>query len=157
MRRSGFALPLLLAACATPQPAPPPAAAPPVDTTALTATLLQLEQDWCEARRNGNAATVARIEDESFARTDAAGLVSHRADDLGEIEQRTKEYSRLENREQQVQLRGDSAIVTGISLLEGYAGDKPFKLAVRFTDTFVRRAGAWRAVTEQLTPLDRPA
>ncbi len=162
MRLPGFALPLLVAACAAPAPLAPPAAAVPAvatttDSAAATDSLLQLEHDWRSACRDGDSATVARIEDERYVRTDEQGETSTRADDLGEIEAHSFVYSRLENRDEAVSLRGDTAVVTGVTALEGVAGDRPFKLEVRFTDTFVRRNGDWKAVGSQLKRMERPA
>lgn len=158
MRLSGFTLLPLLAACAAPVPIERAApAAIPADSGAVTTAVLRLEHDWREACRTGDGATVARIEDESYVRTDEQGQASTRADDLGEIEAHSIVYSRLEDRDEAVSLRGDTAIVTGVTALEGLAAERPFKLEVRFIDTFVLRGGSWKAVSTQLKPVDRPA
>jgi ketosteroid isomerase-like protein len=162
MRLPGFAFPLLLAACAAPTPLAPPAAAVPAaastsDAATATAALLQLEHDWRTACRDGDSATVARIEDERYVRTDEQGDASTRADDLGEIEAHSIVYSQLENRDEAVSLSGDTAVVTGITALEGVAGDRPFKLELRFTDTFVRRGDGWKLLSTQLQRMERPA
>jgi hypothetical protein len=98
---------------------------------------------------------VARIEDEGFARSGDGGERS-RADDLGEIAAHSVEYSRYENREQAVQLGGGSAVVSGVCVVEGVAGDKPFKRVLRFSDRFAWRGNAWKAISEQLTRLEPP-
>lgn len=143
---------LLLAAlggCAGTQPAPPPPPATPADEQ----TVLGLEQQWCEAFRGGDSAAVARIEDDGYTYTGLHDEAGTRADDLAQIRNRSVEYSRYENREQSTQLDGASIVVTGISTLEGMAGDRPFKMEVRFTDTFVRRGGEWKATTRRVTTL----
>lgn len=157
MRPYRLALPLLLSACAS--PTPPPAAlppAPPAEVAAATPVLLQLEHDWREACRSGDSATVARIEDESYVRSDEQGDTS-RADELGEIEAHSVVYSVLENRDEAVSLRGDTATVSGVIAAEGMAAERPFKFELRFTDTFVRRNGSWKAVTSKVRRLDKPA
>jgi hypothetical protein len=146
MRRSGLLPVLLLAACAAAPPQPPPV--PPA--AADGAALLQLEGEWREAWRRGDGAAVARIEDESFTRSDGGETFS-RADDLGEIAAHSVEYSRYENREQTVEVTGGSAVVSGVCVMEGVAGDAPFKREWRFTDRFAWRDGAWRALSEQWT------
>lgn len=154
MRRSCPLAALLLAACAAAPPHALPAPAPP-DGAAAGAALLQLEAAWREAWRHGDGAVVQRIEDEGFVRNGGEpGENDSRADDLGQIAARAVVYSRYENREQAVQVSGATAIISGICVMEGIAGDKPFKRELRFTDTFAWRDGAWKAVSEQLAPLE---
>jgi hypothetical protein len=151
MRRTVFPLALLLAACAT-SPAQAPPAPPPGDNGG--AALLQLESEWREAYRLGNSEAVARIEDEGFVRSSDSGESLSRADDLGELAAHSVEYRVYENREQAVQLAGGSATVTGVCVMEGTAGDKPFRRVLRFSDSFAWRNGAWRATAEQLARLE---
>ena len=47
-----------------------------------------------------------------------------------------------------VRTYGSTAIVTGVNVLRGTAGDE---VRVRFTDVFIRRRGRWRAVSAQET------
>lgn len=152
MRLTALAVTLLLGACATPPAATVPAPQDPL----AKAALLRLEQDWCEATLGGDSAGVARIEDEAFVRTDAQGNNSSREDELKDIEAHAVEYSRYENRDETVRLSGDTAVVSGVRLLEGWSGDLPFKLELRFTDTFARRAGGWKAVAARTAHLERP-
>jgi len=154
MRRSGFALALLLAACAAP-PAQTPPAPQPADNGA-GAALLQLEAEWRQAYVRGDAEAVARIEDESFVRSDDSGASLSRADDLGELAAHSVEYRLYENREQAVQIAGGSAAVSGICVVEGIAAERPFKRVLRFTDTFAWRNGAWKATGEQLVQMEPP-
>ena len=53
----------------------------------------------------------------------------------------------------QVRLFGDAALLTGTTLLHGTWRGKPFSSHYRFTDTYVRRDGAWRVVQVQITAL----
>ena len=142
---------LTLSACAAAPPAPTAAAtASPEDEKAI----LQFEQNWCEAFRSGNAEAIASIEDEAYTLTNSRAELSTRADDIVEAKAHTIQYSKFYNHEQNVRLYGDTAIVTGITSLEGTSGDKPFKLDVRFTDTLVRRNGEWKAVAGHVTKLE---
>lgn len=153
MRYAGFAL-LLLAGCAAQSPVPAPAPPPP-DPTA-NAALLELEQAWCVATLTGDSAAVARIEEQGFVRTDAQGNAVGREDELKELEAHSVEYSGCENREPSVHVDGDTAVVSGVRLLEGVSGDVPFKRLLRFSDTFVRRPDGWKAVKAHSAPLERP-
>lgn len=140
-----------LSACATAPPSPSaPAATSPEDEKAV----LQLEQAWCEAFRTNDAEAIARIEDEGYTLTNSRAELSTRTDDIVEAKEHAIEYSKFYNHEQSVRLYGDTAIVTGITSLEGVSGDKPFKLDVRFTDILVRRNGEWKAVAGHVTRID---
>jgi len=154
MRLAGFVLPLLLSACAAHPPAPAAAPAAPPDPAA-SAALLELEQAWCVATLVGDSTAVGRIEDEGFVRIDAQGNALSREDELKELAAHSVEYSSCDNREQSVRVDGDTAVVSGVRLLEGVSGDVPFKRVQRFSDSFVRRAGSWKAVKAQSMPLER--
>ena len=140
-----------LSACAAAPSSPTvPAAVSSEDEKAV----LQLEQAWCEAFRTNDADAIARIEDEGYTLTNSRAEISTRTDDIVEAKEHAIEYSKFYNHEQSVRLYGDTAVVTGITSLEGVSGDKPFKLDVRFTDTLVRRNGGWKAVAGHVTKLE---
>lgn len=146
--RSGASLLLLaaLSGCTGTPVAPPPPPATPADEQLV----LGLEQQWCDAFRGGDGAAIARIEDDGYTYTGLHGDAGTRADDLAQIRNRSVEYTKYENREQNARLAGDSIVVSGISALEGMAGDRPFKMEVRFTDTFLRRGGEWKATARRV-------
>jgi ketosteroid isomerase-like protein len=137
---------LALCACAGAPTAPPRPPASPADGDAV----LRLEQDWCEAFLKGDAEGVARIEDDGYVYTNIHAEPGGKADDLAQIRNRSVEYSRYENREQNVRLDADTITVTGVTALEGVSGDIPLKMEVRFTDTFAWRGGAWKATARQV-------
>lgn len=55
----------------------------------------------------------------------------------------------------QVRMFGDAALLTGTTRMRGAWRGKPFSSHYRFTDTYVRRDGAWRVVHVQITALPR--
>jgi len=116
--------------------------------------ILRVEQTWCEAFRTNNADTIAAIEDEDYTLTNSRAEVSTRADDIVQAKAHAIEYSKFYSHDQNVRLYGDTAIVTGITSLEGISGDKPFKLDLRFTDILVRRDGKWKAVAGHVTRVE---
>ena len=136
------------------------AAAPPAPATATTANpedekaILQVEQNWCEAFRTNNVDAIAAIEDEDYTLTNSRAELSTRSDDIVQAKAHAIEYSKFDNHNQNVRLYGDTAVVTGITSLEGIAGDKPFKLDLRFTDILVRRNGEWKAVAGHVTKVE---
>lgn len=148
---SGAGLVVLAALCGCADtPAPPP---PPPATLADEQAVLNLETQWCEAFRSGDSAALARIEDDAYSYTGLRAEPGTRADDLGQARNHSVEYSRFENHDQATRIDGDTIVVSGLSSQEGVAGDVPFKLELRFTDTFARRKGEWKATTRQVARL----
>lgn len=53
----------------------------------------------------------------------------------------------------QVRVFGDAALLTGTTRMRGTWRGKPFASHYRFTDTYIRRNGAWKVVQVQITAL----
>lgn len=111
--------------------------------------LKDLEHQWNEALKNHDKATLARILDDQFVLTDDEGRVISKAqyiDDLDHI--KVESYSAQDTT---VRILGDTGVVTGRwtgrVAIDGKAGDRE----VRYTDTFAKRLGRWRAVASQET------
>lgn len=110
-----------------------------------------VEKALCDAFRDGDAATIARLEDETYTLGDTHGGISTRADDIAEAKKGEIRYTEFRNHDTKIRLYGDAAIVTGITSLSGTADGKPFSLDARFTDTYVRRADGWKIAASQAT------
>jgi ketosteroid isomerase-like protein len=115
----------------------------------------RIEHALCEAFRTGDADTIARLEDETYTLTNTHAEVSTRADDIADAKKGEIHYSEFRNHDQTVRLYGDAAIVLGITSIKGTSAGKTFELDVRFTDTYVRRAGAWKIASSQATRIDK--
>ena len=115
----------------------------------------RVEHALCEAFRTGDADTIARLEDETYTLTNTHAEVSTRADDIAEAKKGENRYSEFRNHDTTVRLYGDAAIVIGITSIKGTSAGKPFELDVRFTDTYVRRAGGWKIAASQATRIDK--
>ena len=131
--------------------AAPALAAPSADEEAL----LQIENRLSEAFRTGDVDYIAKTEDESYTLTNSRALVSHRADEIAEVTKRDPSYEQFRTHDMQMRLYGDAAVVIGIVSLKGTSGGKPFDTDMRFTDTFVKRAGEWRIVAAQVTRIEK--
>ena len=113
----------------------------------------KVEAALCEAIRGGDAAAIARLEDETYALTNSKGEVTTRADDIADAKKGVR-YDEFRNHEQTVRLYGDAAIVLGVTSVKGSAGGKPFAADFRFTDTYVRRADGWKIAASHATRLE---
>lgn len=119
------------------------------------AAVRKVEQALCDAIQSGDAATIARLEDETYTLTNTHGEVSTRADDIADAKKGDIRYSEFRNHDTTVRLYGDAAIVLGVTSLAGTASGKPFALDAKFTDTYVRRADGWKIAASHATRLER--
>jgi len=113
--------------------------------------LKRVEAALCDAFRTNDAATIARLEDETYTLTNSRAVVSTRADDIAEAKKGANHYSEFRNHDTTIRLYGDTAIILGITSVKGSAEGKPFELDVRFTDTYVRRADGWKIAASHVT------
>ena len=126
-------------------------AAAPTDELAI----LQIEKDWCNAYLKGDVTYFDKIMTDDFTLTNSRGEVSTKAEEIADAKSGAVKYSMFENKNMKVRLYGDTAVVTGQTMLKGtiVATGKAIEATVQFTDTFVRLNGQWRAVAGQASKL----
>lgn len=116
------------------------------DTAATEQEIRRVEADICRAFETGDAAALRRSLDPTFTLVDSHGVVTDYAQNLAEVEKRDPAYTVFRNRDQHVRVYGHSAVVVGITRVEGRSGDTAFASDFRYTDTYVKRAGGWTLV-----------
>jgi ketosteroid isomerase-like protein len=114
----------------------------------------KVEAALCDAIRTGDAAAIARLEDETYTLTNSKGEVTTRADDVADAKKGVR-YDEFRNHDQAFRLYGDAAIVLGITSVKGTSGEKPFAADFRFTDTYVRRADGWKIAASHATRIEK--
>ena len=123
------------------------------DDAAAKQEILRVEAELLHAWETGDAATVRRDLDPSFTLVDSKGNITDYAANVAEVEKRDPAYTVFRNRDQAVRVYGDSAIVIGITRVEGASGGAQFKAEFRFTDTWVKRDGQWKLAASHATRL----
>jgi ketosteroid isomerase-like protein len=116
--------------------------------------LKRVEHELCEAFRTGDAATIARLEDETYTLTNSHAEVTTRADDIADAKKGETTYSEFRNHDTTVRVYGDAAIVLGITSVKGSSGGKAFQADFRFTDTYVRRADGWKIAASHASRIE---
>lgn len=120
------------------------------------ATLLKLEQDWAAAVARHDAAFIERVEDDAYVYTDATGSVAHKADDLATARAGDVKIDSFKISDVKVQIHGDTAILTGETMLVGSDHGGTLNGTYRWTDVFVRRPGGnWQVVASQATAVGK--
>jgi ketosteroid isomerase-like protein len=106
--------------------------------------LKKLENDWAQAEVKKDFATLDRILADDYTFTDPDGKVFSKAQTIASFKSDQNVVTDEAVSELAVQVYGDAAVVTGLSkeTLKGQTrGD-----VYRFTDTWVKRGGAWQCV-----------
>lgn len=117
--------------------------------------LIDLENALSAAFRKGDADFIAKTLDETYTLTNVRAKVSHRADDLDEVRKRDPKYDTFDTHDMTARVFGDTGVVIGVVSLKGTSAGRAFDVDMRFTDTFVRRAGTWRMVAAQVTRIEK--
>lgn len=106
--------------------------------------ILQVEAALCRAFEQGDAAALRRHLDPGFSLVDSRGTVTDLAANLDEVEKREPRYRVFRNQQQQIRMYGASAVVVGVTHIEGVAKGEEFSADFRFTDTWIRRPDGWK-------------
>lgn len=128
-----------------------------VSPAADSAQLLRIERQWRDARIKGDTAFL-----ESFYAPDAVfqtmdGGVNRREQDIAMFRSGDMKPEMIDAVEIGARVYGDAAVVTGLDHIRGCYKTSCREMWLRFTDVLIRRDGAWRLVSRQSTPAERPA
>jgi ketosteroid isomerase-like protein len=136
----------LIAGCAADQE--------PARLTADEKSALRFVTDWCAAYSTNDTAALDRILADDYVLTGGTGKMTTKADALESTRKKAVRYSRVENRDMKARVHGDTAVVTGRTLLAGTrAGGASFEIEIRFTDTLVRDGKSWKGLAAHVSRL----
>lgn len=121
--------------------------------------LLALHEQWAAARVNGDVAFLEQFYGKELRLQPADGSIVQRSDDIelfnragkSDLEVVKPEYIR--HLDMKVTRYGETAVVTGVESLKGTYKGRAGEMALRFTNTLVRRDGRWQLVAHQSTPV----
>jgi ketosteroid isomerase-like protein len=128
-------------------PAQQPGIGTATDGAGLSAdqqALVDDEKAWAKAITARDIKTLDRLMADDFVDTGSLGSMSSKADILQSIQSTSTPPHRNQLQDLKVRVYGDAAVVKGLNVVMDQEGN--FLRRVRFTDTFVRRAGEWKAV-----------
>ena len=119
--------------------------------------VLDVEQAWVAAEAKRDAVTLRRILDDKFVATfDAKKPYDKEAFIKQEVSEPVDPTESQTLTGETVIIDGDTAIVVGIDTLRKIQSGKPYMLVARYTTTYVRRDGQWRALAEHLVIVPPP-
>ncbi len=108
-------------------------------------------QAACDAFRLQDVAAAERLLAPEFVLVTSRAEVQTRDQVIAEVRAGDPKYSRFENHSMSARVYGETAVVQGITSLEGTSGGAAFKVDVRFTDTLIKVNGQWVLVVSHVT------
>jgi ketosteroid isomerase-like protein len=147
MAKRVWALGAVLVLCVSAQ------AQPAQEDQSAASKILAVENVWNQAEAKGDIKALSLIFDESLVYVDEDGTLLTKRQFLAGISTAASRPILLVTPTMNVQIYGETAIVTGTYRLAGTERGKPFQRIGRFTDVWVYRNHGWQCVAAQATPI----
>ncbi len=109
-----------------------------------------------EAILKGDAKAFDRLTSDDYVLTSATGRLLEKKKTLEALETGVLTFDKFDDSDVKVRLYADTAVVTGRAEIKGKSKTRAFDDEFRWTRVFVRRDGAWKCVTEQLSRVWAP-
>ena len=124
---------------------------PATRKTSMEKTILNLEQQWQEALLASDVEALDRIYAETLVYTHSNASVDTKATYLDSIRSGRTRYLSLERDDIQVQILGETAIVTCHWKVQSIGNGKRNQTDARYIHVYVRQQGTWRMAAHQST------
>jgi ketosteroid isomerase-like protein len=121
------------------------------DLSADESLILTLERAWNVAEEHKDIRALDQLLSSTLAYTDYDGSFMDKAQFLASVKTAGLDADQITNETANVQVYGESAIVTGIYHEKGLVKGKPVSRRGRFTDSWVKESGSWMCVASQST------
>lgn len=144
------ALLVSLALLAAPATALAQDAAAPADV----AMLEKLNAEWLNAYKTHDGAALDRILADDFQAIYPGGRVMTKADLIKAATNPARVVETIAWEDLKIMVFGDTAVVRARSRMSGRTAEGPFSGGNDYADVYVRRAGAWRAVSAHVVKLE---
>jgi ketosteroid isomerase-like protein len=135
-----------------------------VDTAAIEAELLRIENDWPRVIREKDVTAVGRVEADDGVFIYPDGSLGNKEQDLKDMASGNMTADSIEMKDLQVKvLDKDAAVVVGHIVIKAGRYKTPdgkvkdISGEYRFVDTFARRNGEWKLVAGASTKIEAPA
>ena len=113
--------------------------------------LARLNAERLDAYRTRDRAALDRILAEDFVAVRGNGMSQSKAALIDAATSPVRDIRRVSWDNVQIHVRGDTAIVTGRSYLEGTSDGRDISNANQYADVYVRRGGEWKIVAARIT------
>ncbi|MDR7114552.1 nuclear transport factor 2 family protein [Caulobacter sp. BE254] len=138
---------------ASAQTAPPAAAASAQAPPEVVAALEKLNSEWLTAYKTRDGAALDRILADDFEAIYPGGRILRKADLIKTATNPARTVSDIGWDDLKILVFGDVAVVRARSRIVGKTAEGDFSGRNDYADVYVRRAGAWRAVSAHVVPV----
>ena len=152
MRPAGLLVTLALVSCGAP-PGPPASH----EGAVLASQLAAQAERWDRAIVAKDREAIASNMAEDFRHIDGSGTVGDKRAFLDDILSPALTIDPYAVEDFSVRLYSDVALLSGRTRMTGRYEGKPFRSHYRYIDVYVRRDGAWKIVSVQITRLPEDA
>jgi ketosteroid isomerase-like protein len=134
-----------------------------VDTAAVQAELMRIENDWPRVLKEKDVEAVRRVEADDIVAVYPDGQLGNKQRDVQDMQSGALSADSWEVTDLQVKvIDKDAAVASGRSIVKGGKYKSPDGKVInlsgqyRFVDTFARRNGEWKLVASAAIPIMKP-
>ena len=124
---------------------------------AIKAEIKKLEDRRFQAMIDGDFETLEKLLGEGLIYTHSTAQSDTRAEYLALCKKGVFKYRRIERPIENIQVYGDTVVVTGQTKIDAIINGQPKLLNSRYTDVWIKGAKGWQMVVWQSTPIPAPA
>ena len=120
------------------------------------ADIKKLEDRRFQAMIDGDFDALDKLLGDGLIYTHSTGQSDTRAAYIAQCKNGTFKYTKIERPIENIQVYGDTVVVTGHTKMDVIADGKPKVLNSRYTDVWIRSPKGWHMVVWQSTPIPAP-
>ena len=115
--------------------------------------VLVAEREWLLAHLHLDIPALERLMDSDYLQIDAGGAALDKEQTLASFRSGERHWDEAHSDEHHVRVYGNTAVVVGRWRARGENATRPFDYQARYVSVWVLRAGEWRMVSDQSTPI----
>jgi ketosteroid isomerase-like protein len=115
------------------------------------ANLLYMERDLRDSAVHNDTKLFEQVAMDDYISINPQGLLATKTQSLANV--KNFKFESIDTDDVQVNVHGDTGLVTGRALVKGKMGTQDISGQYRYTRVYTKENGRWRAVSFQLTPI----
>jgi len=119
----------------------------------VKATIRELESRRFRAMIEADAATLERLLADSMVYTHSTATTDGKASYIAGVTSKKWQYRQIDRPVEDIQVHGDTAVVTGQVRIDILVDGKPKVMHSRYTDVWLKGPKGWQMVAWQSTPI----
>jgi ketosteroid isomerase-like protein len=123
---------------------------------AIKAEIKKLEDRRFQAMIDGDFDTLDTLMGDGLIYTHSTAQSDTRAEYLALFRKGVFKYRKIERPIENIQVYGDTVVVTGQTRMDAEVGGQPRQLNSRYTNVWIKGAKGWQMVVWQSTPIPAP-